>query len=1274
MYSRTRYIDGPCNLPIALEPGEDSELTTGSNEMTWVLDYLDPGSNYTLEYYYSMNSGFNGWYYDDFTFNGSEEIGFSINVTDWDCSIQVYASLYNTTNGSYNYVYNGNWYYYNPECYNVMMDVSDDQGNYISYNNIDSGTSDLLWIINFDEDNTPDGLEFELDWYYIIDWEWSNQISGKHTWTNDNTSYLEVPWNITVTDFDCDVYAQANLRVNTSNGWLNVEGYGFNLYPPCQSMPDGWYEFQVDHNGTWVNYTEGWNNMVTEGGSYDVRFEATELEVGVTYEMAYAAYVFGNEIDSDSVTWNATNHTQAVDMVFVIPHWYCGMELHSSLSFEHDGTMFELHQRTFYEEGPCQNAIDDFASSFDAEIALEATGDGDYSLYIPFQWAMSDEFELYLDLVFGNGDGALNETEASIAGDQLNSSSYEWSGLYEEPPFYLNGQAPSSWEWDSAVFTGLTSDPVASGEWVVHYYDVFGVELTIQVPIEVDPNGSEYQITLIAGDGTTLESAELVHSNSTEPHSASDDGTISVTLPPGSEVTLLATWVLAEIPAPDIVIDGTDEPYEGWYEVTVNLTGLSDQNYSLETLVYLDGEMHSGEEHLIPGAMEGYGQTEQFYVDRFVCDVLVVAVAYDRDGLEAGNSSLAMSGLCAQPEVALEQFYPGWETPDFVCHEVAGDPTSTVQYVNFSLVNDGNVDCGDGADEPSDMDPSFDSDGDGDPANDQDSWYDCHDGSTVNMTRVNDGNEDCPMGEDEYRYSEASWGPVDEEWLFDESAMGMADELAYSLEIRILAHNLSSDRTWSLEWQVVTDTSILTDSDSDPVSEENYVEVGLNITNCEVWIYVSLSESQDMADNNTSGASNGSFTEVVYMERLVTTQCVQDSDGDGYLDWFDAFPTDPSEWDDTDNDGVGDNADDFPEDPSEYSDSDNDGVGDNADDFPWDPSESSDSDGDGYGDNVDAFPMDATEWADTDADGIGDNADTDADGDGLNDDEDDSDGDGVTDDEDDFPFDANETTDSDGDGVGDNSDDFPDDANETTDTDQDGIGDNSDDDADGDGTPNDLDDFPLNSGESSDSDGDGVGDSEDAFPNNANEYEDSDGDGIGNNADPDDDNDGTPDTSDAFPRNPNENSDVDGDGYGDNSDAFPNDAGEWNDYDSDGVGDNSDAFLTDPYESRDTDGDGIGDNSDAFPTDPNEHVDSDGDGVGNNADAFPLDPDETKDTDGDGVGDNADDDADGDGIPDDQVGDVDGGDSGGILPGFTAITGLASVLGAAILVSGRRKD
>ena len=411
-----------------------------------------------------------------------------------------------------------------------------------------------------------------------------------------------------------------------------------------------------------------------------------------------------------------------------------------------------------------------------------------------------------------------------------------------------------------------------------------------------------------------------------------------------------------------------------------------------------------------------------------------------------------------------------------------------------------------------------------------------------------------------------------------------------------------------------------------------------------------------------------------HIESIEITFGAIDSDGDGYNDIEDRFPNDPEEWADSDDDGYGDNHDMFPDDPTEHWDSDGDGYGDNGDEYPWDAGEWVDSDADGYGDNSDAFPTDPTEWADTDGDGTGDNADTDADGDGVSDSEEDSDGDGVNDDQDDFPFDANETTDSDGDGVGDNSDAFPDDANETTDTDNDGIGDNSDEDVDGDGVTNDLDDFPLDSGQSSDADGDGVGDSEDAFPNDPNEYADSDGDGLGDNADDDDDNDGVADTSDAFPTNPNESRDTDGDGYGDNADAFPNDAGEWNDYDGDGVGDNSDAFMTDPYESRDTDGDGLGDNADAFPNDPNEKVDSDGDGVGNNADAFPTDPSETTDTDGDGVGDNADDDADGDGVPDEPVDPVDDGDSGGILPGFTALTGLASVLGAAILVAGRRKD
>ena len=72
-----------------------------------------------------------------------------------------------------------------------------------------------------------------------------------------------------------------------------------------------------------------------------------------------------------------------------------------------------------------------------------------------------------------------------------------------------------------------------------------------------------------------------------------------------------------------------------------------------------------------------------------------------------------------------------------------------------------------------------------------------------------------------------------------------------------------------------------------------------------------------------------------------------DSDGDGVPDDQDAFPNDPTEWDDTDGDGVGDNGDAFPDNPNETVDTDNDGIGNNAD---------PDDDNDGVPDVDDDFP------------------------------------------------------------------------------------------------------------------------------------------------------------------------------------------------------------------------------------------------------------------------------------------------------------------------------
>jgi len=193
-----------------------------------------------------------------------------------------------------------------------------------------------------------------------------------------------------------------------------------------------------------------------------------------------------------------------------------------------------------------------------------------------------------------------------------------------------------------------------------------------------------------------------------------------------------------------------------------------------------------------------------------------------------------------------------------------------------------------------------------------------------------------------------------------------------------------------------------------------------------------------------------------------------DSDGDGFNNHYDVFPTDPNEWYDSDNDAVGDN----------------------SDAFPYDSNETHDDDLDGVGNNSDAFPNDSTETKDSDNDGIGDNSDA-------------------------FPFDSNETHDDDLDGVGNNSDAFPNDSTETKDSDNDGFGDNSDDcktisgnstlvvvgclDNDGDGWSNSVDAFINNSEEWNDTDGDGVGDNKDAFPSDDSETKDSDGNGVGDN-------------------------------------------------------------------------------------------------------------------------------------------------------------------------------
>ena len=349
-----------------------------------------------------------------------------------------------------------------------------------------------------------------------------------------------------------------------------------------------------------------------------------------------------------------------------------------------------------------------------------------------------------------------------------------------------------------------------------------------------------------------------------------------------------------------------------------------------------------------------------------------------------------------------------------------------------------------------------------------------------------------------------------------------------------------------------------------------------------------------------------------------------------------------------------------------------------------------DEDGDGVSDSLDNCPaVPNASQLDFDGDNTGDACDEDDDGDGLLDVDDacergelnwtsnpqtDYDGDGCrdsnedTDDDNDGVYDfadlcasgalswqSTATTDYDGDGCQDAGEDVDDDNDRicdgtvtddawactistvevdvcptssldftsslSNDADQDGCEDNGEDiDDDNDGFTDDEDACPLASGTSSmggvlgclDSDDDGYSDTTDTFPVDGTQWSDVDEDGYGDNP--------NGFQGDACPGSVGTSTedrfgcvDTDTDGWSDANDAFPQTLSQHLDSDGDGYGDNLDGFegdacpdqagtsSEDRFGCLDTDADGWSDAGDALPEEPTQHLDSDGDGYGDNA-------------------------------------------------------------------------
>ena len=414
--------------------------------------------------------------------------------------------------------------------------------------------------------------------------------------------------------------------------------------------------------------------------------------------------------------------------------------------------------------------------------------------------------------------------------------------------------------------------------------------------------------------------------------------------------------------------------------------------------------------------------------------------------------------------------------------------TSAVFIMGLEIGPDGHLYYVDnGQDQVVRIDPHFDTDADGiydaddncilipnsDQANlDGDNLGDVCDEDDDNDS-ILDAEDSCPMGET--GWSSRSFTDLDGDGCrddgedLDDDDDGVCDGLSADANcvISTVEYDLCSASSLSFE------SNLQTDNDGDGCEDAS-------------------EDNDDDNDGFFDVVDDCSLTSGTSTEQLIG--CV-DSDGDGFADTIDTFPSDGSQWVDTDGDGFGDevmgtDGDYCPDTPGTSTidrigcvDSDGDGYSDpdnswtaglGGDAFPNDETQHFDGDGDGYGDNqngnqpdfcpgvfgtsnkdlfgcrdsdgdgwsdvADQFNNDNTQWFDQDGDGYGDEIngnlpDSCPDVFGNSTIQRygclDSDGDGLDDELDAFPNDSTETVDSDGDGVGDNSDVYPQDASKT---------------------------------------------------------------------------------------------------------------------------------------------------------------------------------------------------------------------------------------------------
>ncbi|RZD49114.1 MAG: hypothetical protein CXT66_05060, partial [Methanobacteriota archaeon] len=397
MEGRTRYLQGPCLDPLALQVnGTESDqhgmqLDLGDNDMTWAFDHLTTGVDYRLQWYWSNESSWNGWFYDYFTYNGSNDLDWNLHVSTFDCNPYAYASIYYDDNGT-SVGDNQYWYFHVPDCSDPWMEIIDSEGDEVDSDDIEIDDEiDLVWVIH----DLPDlGYEYTLDMRF---WENGNLVDYRYESFNFSSADTEGDvhidlWSGMADNDVCELRIESTLYVlsdESSNDWNSIEGYSRYFYPDCEPLPgeednfatgDGNYVnfYGPDADGNLVELDDdpAMSSYIMPAGENTIEIQFENLTVGADYRLYlyHSGTGFPDESNYHYFTYDGSG---SMDWDVLVAPWACdvyfswNMYLYDFRYPDSGHISWHLRSDSTNSNGPCESVSYDSSQETDFNLSYD---------------------------------------------------------------------------------------------------------------------------------------------------------------------------------------------------------------------------------------------------------------------------------------------------------------------------------------------------------------------------------------------------------------------------------------------------------------------------------------------------------------------------------------------------------------------------------------------------------------------------------------------------------------------------------------------------------------------------------------------------------------------------------------------------------------------------------------------------------------------------------------------------------------------------------------